>query len=128
MALVFETNSGGIAYGQPDTIPRTVLDRGKEVGTMHVARKLNLETSTYVTGGWDLTVAHTKMKNVWGMDQLSCKDPLGKVINRNGYQAILIVNPGPKCKLMLYYNGVEMTNAASGAAGTYIWVRFYGVS
>ena len=128
MALVFDTNSLGIAYGLPGTIPRTVNDRGKEVGTMHITRKLKLDSSAYVTGGWDLGVGVTKMKAVWGMDQLACKDPQGKPVDYNGYQAVLLINPGPKCKLKLYFNGVEATNASTAAAGKYLWLRFYGVS
>ncbi len=130
MALIAYKDSGGIIYGQPGTVPRTVVDRGKEVGNMTIFRKLNLETSAYVTGGWPLLQGLTGMKSVFNAHQLAGYDPYGIAIQRNGYQAILdrTTPDGMHSKLMLYYNGAQVADAAMAAAGKYIWVMFIGVS
>lgn len=130
MALKFETDSRGIAYGQPGSVPITVHDRGKERGTMFVERKLLLDGQAYVTGGWTLTPGDTKMKAVHNVEQLAGYDCFGKAIQANGYQAVFVKTTpdGLNTKLKLYYNGAEVANGATAAAGKYIWVRFIGIA
>ena len=128
--LKYIKDSGGVVYGQPGTVPRTVVDRGKEVGNMTVFRKLDLENSVYVTGGWPLLPDVTRMKAVFNCHQLAGVDPYDKAIQANGYQAVFVKSTpdGMHSKLKLYYNGAEVADAATFASGKYIWVMFVGVS
>lgn len=120
----------GVIYGQPGSIPRTVVDRGLEVGNMTIFLKLDLELSAYVTGGWPLLQGLTRMKSVFNCYQMAGLDPYNKAVQSNGYQAVLsrTTPDGMHSKLKLYYNGVEVADTVTAAAGKYIWVMLVGVS
>lgn len=113
--------------GQPAT-PNRHLDR--RLGNTTRTRKLDLAATTYVTGGMALSPKLTGLSRTYDMEVLGGFDPRGRAIQANGYQAVYIKSSTgyPDGRLQLWYNGAQMGNGASAAAGKYLWVRFIGLA
>lgn len=123
MPLVLAATAGRYD-GQPAT-PNRHKDRRLGNTTRH--RKLDLAATTYVTGGLVLEPKFTGLSKCYDMEVLAGFDPTGNAIQANGYQAVYI--PDTKHgKVQLWYNGAQMANGASAAAGKYLWVRFIGLA
>lgn len=128
MGLVLATTLTAERFsGQPAT-PNRHLDR--RLGNTTRTRKLDLAATTYVTGGCTVTQAITGLKRTYDMEVLGGFDPRGRAIQANGYQAVYIkaTSGYPDGRLQLWYNGAEMSNGASSAAGKYLWLRWIGLA
>ena len=121
MGLVLAATAGRYD-GQPAT-PNRHKDRRNGNTTRH--RKLDLAATTYVTGGLVLEPKFTGLSKTYDMETLSGFDPTGNAIQANGYQAVYIADDKDG-KVQLWFNGAQMSNGTSAAAGKYLWVRFVG--
>ena len=107
--------------------PGQGFGRGYAVGRKAVHRKIQLDLSTYATGGMPIKTEISKGNRIFDAYQMAGYDPWRNPIQRNGYQGILVrgnAAGGGVPKLMIYFNGAEMADNTSAAAGRYIWMVF----
>lgn len=115
-----------VALGTPGYL---AFDHGRAKGSSWTAVKIRLDASSYATGGFYLKPEVTRMSRVWDLYQMAYYDVHHRVIQPNGYQAVLnpvSQNSGSDVKLQIFFNGVEMADNTSAPAGKFIWVIFRG--
>lgn len=95
-------------------------------GNKALIRKLLLDKSTYVSGGWELVVhTHPGMRCVLGAFQISDAMPNCHPIDPNGHQVVLKITP-QSTKLQLWVNGAEAPAGYQAPADTWLGVGLVG--
>lgn len=87
--------------------------------------KVDLNTSTYATGGWPLTASGTGLLHVTDVRQMLGYDPLGAKITAQPTLTFEYIDTDASRPLLkMYVSGVEAGNASTRAG--VVWFEFYG--
>ncbi len=109
-------------FGSPPVVQNAVARRGNTTRT----RKLLLDQTAYVTGGWDLSPTDTGLSLVFDAYLLAHHDPMMNLVPAPQAFPVLLTNPDGTIKLKLYRSGSEAANGWTGSAGAYVWITFVG--
>lgn len=122
MALVFATHpalpgrSGTIKSGRVATV-------ASKRGFRTMTRAIDLDASSYVSGGWSLTPGLTGLAHVNDITQPGGWDPFGAPIVPTGLQAVLDYSNPAHPKLQIWADGSEVAGLPGSGV---LWITFHG--